>query len=84
MVANKISRVTGVLNRLKSVFLKEILLTLYCTLIGSYIIHGLVVWGVKFHRIKVPQKKAIRLVTNSTYFTHTTPLFKSEGLLKVY
>ena len=30
------------------------------------------------------KKKAIRLVTNSTYFAHTTPLFKSEGLLKVF
>ena len=57
MVANKISRVAGVLYRLKSVFPKEILLTLYNTLIGSYINYGLVVWGVKSHRIKVPQKK---------------------------
>ena len=40
MVANKISRVTGVLYRLKSVFPKEILLTLYNTLIGSYINYG--------------------------------------------
>ena len=84
MVANKISGVPGVLYRLKSVFPKEILLTLYNTLIGSYINYGLVVWEVQSHRIKVPQKKARRLVTNSTYFTHTTPLFKSEGLLKVY
>ena len=84
MVANKISRVTGVLYRLKSVFPKEILLTLYNTLIGSYINYGLLVWGVKSNRIEVPQKKAIRLATNSTYFAHTTPLFKSEGLLIVY
>ena len=37
MFANKISRVTGVLYRLKSVFVREILLTLCNTLIGSYI-----------------------------------------------
>ena len=84
MVANKISRITGVLYRLKSVFSKEILLTLYNTLIGSYINYGLLVCGVKSNRIEVPQKKTIRLVTNSTYFAQTTPLFKSEGLLKVY
>ena len=75
MVANKISRVTGVLHRLKNIFQKEILLTLYNTLILSYINYGLLVWGVKSSRIDVPQKKAIRLVTNSSYFAHTTPLF---------
>ena len=31
----------------------------------------------------MPQKKAIRFVTNSSYFAHTTPLFLAEGLLKV-
>ena len=77
------SRVTGVLYRLKSVFPKEILLTLYNTLIGAYINYGLLVWGVKSNRIEVPQKNAMRLVTNSTYFAYTTPLFQSEGLLKV-
>ena len=84
MVANKISWVTGVLYRLKSVFPKEILLTLYNTLIESYINYGLLVWGVKSNRIEVRQKKTIRLDTNSTYFAHTTLLLKSEGLLKVY
>ena len=42
------------------------------------------IWGVKSNRIEVPQKNAIRLVTNSTYFAYTAPLFKSEGLLIVY
>ena len=57
MVANKIPRVTGVLYRLKSVFPKEILLTLYNTLIESYIIYGLLVYGVKSNSIEVLQKK---------------------------
>ena len=83
MVANKISRVTGVLHRLKIIFPKEILLTLYNTLILSCINYELLVWGVKSSRIDVPQKKTIRFVTNSSYFAHTTPLFLAEGLLKV-
>ena len=37
MIANKISRVTGILYRLKIVFPKEVLVTLYKTLIASYI-----------------------------------------------
>ena len=83
MVANKISRVIGILFRLKNIFPKEILLTLYNTLIYSYINYGLLVWGIESSRIEALQKKAIRLVTNSAYIAHTTPLFIEEGLLKV-
>ena len=39
--------------------------------------------GMKSSRIDVPQIKTIRLVTNSSYFAQTTPLFLTEGLLKV-
>ena len=83
IVANKISRVIGILFRLKNIFPKEILLTLYNTLIYSYINYGLLVWGIESSRIEALQKKAIRLVTNSAYIAHTTPLFIEEGLLKV-
>ena len=41
------------------------------------------VWGIESSRIEVLQKKAIRLVTNSAYIAHTTPLFMEEELLKV-
>ena len=57
MIANKISRVTGILYRLKSVFPKEVLVTLYKTLIASYIHYGLLVWGMDCNRIEGLQKK---------------------------
>ena len=34
-------------------------------------------------RIELLQKKAIRLITNSSYTVHTTPLFIELGLLKI-
>ena len=52
MIANKISRVTGILYRLKSVFPKEVLVTLYKTLIASYIHYGLLIWGMDCNRIE--------------------------------
>ena len=58
MIANKISRVTGILYRLKSVFPKEVLVTLYKTLIASYIHYGLLVWGMDCNRIEGLQKKS--------------------------
>ena len=57
MIASKISRVTGILYRLKSVFPKEVLVTLYKTLIASYIHYGLLVWGMDCNRIEGLQKK---------------------------
>ena len=66
MIANETSRVTGILYRLKTVFPKEVLVTLYKTLIASYIHYGLLVWGMDCNRIAVLQKKAIRLITNSS------------------
>ena len=68
---------------MKNLFPKEILLTLYNSLIESYINYGLLIWGKESHRVDTLQKKAIRQVTNSTYNAHTTPLFKREGVLKV-
>ena len=60
-----------------------ILQTLYNSLIVSYINYGLLLWGVESHRVESLQKKAIRLIANSNYSAHTTPLFIELGLLKV-
>ena len=83
IVRNKISKVVGILYRLNNIFPKYILQTLYNSLIMSYINYGLLLWGVESHRIEPLQKKAIRLITNSNYSAHTTPLFIELGLLKV-
>ena len=39
--------------------------------------------GTYLQDISVLQKKAIRVVTNSTYKSHTEPIFKEYGLLNV-
>ena len=70
-------------NSKPSIFLKNILQTLYNSLIASYINCGLLLWGVESNRIEQLQKKAIHLITNSCYTAHTTPLFIELGLLKI-
>ena len=72
----------GILYRLKNVFPGATLKTLYTFLIASYLNYGLLLWGVKSHKFEIMQKKAIRLVTNSSYFAHTTPPFIKVNLLK--
>ena len=83
VVRNKISEVVGILYRLNNIFPRYILQTLYNSLIASYINYGLLIWGVESYRIELLQKRAIRLITNSSYTAHTTPLFIELSLLKL-
>ena len=84
MVSNKISKVIGILYRLKHVFPEYVLFTLYNYLIVSYINYGLLLWGVDSHKLQSLQKKAIRFMTNSSYIAHMTPLLVRHGLLHVH
>ena len=83
MVGNKISKVTGILYRLKNVFPENVLFVLYNSLIVSYINYGFLLWGIHSHKLKLLQKRALRFMTNSSYRAHTTPLLIKHGLLNV-
>ena len=83
MVSNTISKVIGILYRLKHAFPEYVLFTLYNSLIVSYINYGLLLWGVDCHKLQSLQKKALRLMPNSSYIAHTAPLLIRHGLLHV-
>ena len=61
MVGKKISKITGILYRLRKLFPENVLFTLYNSLIISYINYGLLLWGIDCHKIEILQKKALRL-----------------------
>ena len=83
MINIKTSKVIGILHKLKYIFPKDILLTIYKSLILPHLNYGLLLWGVYLQDIFVLHKKAIRVVTNNTYKSHTEPIFKEYGLLNV-
>ena len=83
MIAIKISKIIGILHKLKYIFPKEILLTIYISLSMPHLNYGILLWGVNLKDIFLPQKKAIRLVTHNTYNLHTKPIFKENGLLNL-
>ena len=70
MVGKKISKVTGILYRLRKLFPENVLFTLYNSLIISYINYGLLLWGIDCHKLEILQKKALRFMTNSSYIAH--------------
>ena len=83
MIAIKISKIIGILHKLKYIFPKEILLILYKSLIVPHLNYGLLLWGVNLKDIFLLQKKAIRLVTHNSYTSHAEPIFKEKGLLNL-
>ena len=83
LLKKKISKVIGILYCLKNTFPLEVLITLYKSLVLSYIYYGLLLWGVEVKNLEIIQKRAIRLRTGSNYIAHTEPLFIQLGLLKV-
>ena len=85
LIKTKISKTIGVFYRLAKTFPEEILVTLYNSLIASHLNYGILAWGRVATRLEKLQKKAIRLLTNtsSKYIAHTNPLFKRLELLKI-
>ena len=85
-IALKISKITGILYRLKSIFPRDALLTLYNALIMPHFHYCLLVWGSNVkdgHKLHLLQKKAIRVISNSHYIAHTEPICKRLHMLKV-
>ena len=82
-IANKISKYNGILSRLKHFLPTNILRMIYCSVIQSNINYSLMAWGYECKRLEKIQKKSIRNITGSKYNSHTEPLFKKLGLLKI-
>ena len=82
-VANKISKTIGILNKLKNVLPLSVKKILYNSLISSHLNYGILTWGYNCRRLINLQKKAIRIVSNSKYNSHTEPIFKNLHILKL-
>ena len=82
-IANKISKYSGILSRLKHFLPPYILKTIYCSIVQSNLNYSLLAWGYDCNRLIILQKKIIRVITSSKYNAHTEPLFKKLNLLKL-
>ena len=63
-IKKKISKVIGILYRLRNTFPLDVLKTLYKSLVLSYINYGLLLWGIEVKKLESIQKRAIRLITS--------------------
>ena len=75
-ISIKLARVIGILHKLKCTFAHHILCTIYNSLIHPHFIYGL--WGLKWRRVKLFQKKAVRILAFKPYISHSTQIFKKK------
>ena len=87
-VQKKIMNSLYMLRKLKNTLSKESLRTLYFSLIDCHINYCLPIWSSglpsSLKPIYLLQKKAVRIITNSKYNTHSPPLFKKLGILPIH
>ena len=82
-IRNKLSKVAAILSKLKHILPKPTLLTLYNSMFLPHINYGILLWGSSSESLVTLQKRAVRIINNSTYNAHTEPLFKNTKLLKI-
>ena len=86
-ISSKIARSLYVLNRLKFKLPINALTSLYFCLIYPHLIYCNILWGCAANSILNElfflQKRAVRIICKCGYLTHSDPLFKNLGLLKV-
>ena len=83
IIANKLTKISGVLNKLKRYLPCYILRTLYCSMVQSRLTYCVLAWGFNHQRLAKIQKRFLRIISLSKYNAHTEPLFKSSELLNI-
>ena len=74
-ISTKISRVIGLLYKSKYIFPKQVLHSIYNSLIIPHLNYSLLAWGRKSHKIDQQQKNAIKVLYSKSPIANTEPLF---------
>jgi hypothetical protein len=77
-VKNKLSSSLYAIRSAKNILKTNQLKTLYTSMFQPYLEYGILLWGSasrsSLKTIEIMQKKALRVITNSTYNAHTDPI----------
>ena len=84
-ICNKISKGIGILIRARRTLGTKALVILYNTLVKPYFTYCNIIWGNTYiknlNRVKILQKKIIRIITFSGFYAHTEPLFRKLNIM---
>jgi hypothetical protein len=86
-LTNKLARNIAILYKLQNNVTHEIMTMMYYSFIYSHLTYGITLWGntykTKLDPLLLLQKRAIRVISGSSYLAHTSPLFKLHKILKL-
>ena len=86
-IAKKIKRSIGILSKLRYFLNTKTLFSLYYTLVEPFFNSCVIAWGNAYQSTLQPlsnlQKKAIRIITFSSFTEHSSPLFKDLNIAKL-
>ena len=87
-ISSKLSRSIGVLYKLKDFLPSRILIYIYNAIILPHLNYCNEIWGnsyrVHTNKIFLLQKRAIRIISNSQYISHTLPIFVQLKTLPLF
>ena len=78
-VLKKVRRGIGILSKIHHYVTKDILISLYYTLIYPFLTYGLIAWGNTYNTTLHP--KTSRVITFSSFDHRSTPLFRLLGII---
>ena len=85
VIKQKVSKSLGIILRVRKSMPLTVLRSLYHTLMHPYFEYCNIIWAIDrntvFDDLFVYQKKALRIITNSSWRSHTAPLFKNLNIL---
>ena len=82
-IASKLSRASGIINKLKNILPLNIKITLYNTLVLPHINFNILLWGHSYCKVYKLQKRIVRNIKCASYSSHTNPIFHDLNILKV-
>ena len=81
-VSGKISKILGILKRVKGFLPRTAMLNIYNSLIGSHIHFHILSWGRESEAFLRLQKRAMRIICSKHFRHHSDPLFVELNVLK--
>ena len=85
-IAIKLNRANALLSIIRNYVNKLTLRTIYFAIFDSHINYANLIWGQNLHslsRIIILQKKALRIMNFQSRDSHSSPLFRSNHILKL-
>ena len=83
-----VRRTIGTLSKLRYYLNSKTLLDLYYALVYPFLTYCTIAWGNSYQTslqaLLLLQKKAIRIITFSSFYEHTSPLFKDLNVIKLF